>query len=184
MIFLLFDRTEQISERKEGKNTPAFWQRPAAQKCMTFLLLLLGFLMIVVGSSLIARAAGYGDMHDDRYTYPMTHWFMMGANRETTGGYYAEDDLFTRSLPSYEERQKQTAARFVERIRMDGVSGYLSFLMDKLEAMLCTGNYQVGGKLAQHPLISHPMLEAPNSLLVRLYMDYQQAFQAVVLLSY
>ena len=50
--------------------------------------------MIVVGSSLIARAAGYGDMHDDRYTYPMTHWFMMGANRETTGGYYAEDDLF------------------------------------------------------------------------------------------
>ena len=183
MIFLLFDRTEQISERKEGKNTPAFWQRPAAQKCMTFLLLLLGFLMIVVGSSLIARAAGYGDMHDDRYTYPMTHWFMMGANRETTGGYYAEDDLFTRSLPSYEERQKQTAARFVERIRMDGVSGYLSFLMDKLEAMLCTGNYQVGGKLAQHPLISHPMLEAPNSLLVRLYMDYQQAFQAVVLLS-
>jgi len=139
--------------------------------------------MIVVGSSLIARAAGYGDMHDDRYTYPMTHWFMMGANRETTGGYYAEDDLFTRSLPSYEERQKQTAARFVERIRMDGASGYLSFLMDKLEAMLCTGNYQVGGKLAQHPLISHPMLEAPNSLLVRLYMDYQQAFQAVVLLS-
>ena len=45
-----------------------------------------GILMIVVGSSLIARAAGYGDMHDDRYTYPMTHWFMMGANRETTGG--------------------------------------------------------------------------------------------------
>ena len=29
---------------------------------------------------------------------------------------------------------------------MDGVSGYLSFLMDKLEAMLCTGNYQVWGK--------------------------------------
>lgn len=44
--------------------------------------------------------------------------------------------------------KNKRAARFVERIRMDGVSGYLSFLMDKLEAMLCTGNYQVGGKLA------------------------------------
>lgn len=183
IIFLLFDRTEQQSKRDEGKDAAFFWQRPAVKKCMTVLLLLLGFLIVVAGSSLAARAAGYGDMHNDKYTYPMTHWFMMGANRETIGGYYAEDDLFTRSLPTYAERQKQTTARFVERIRMDGASGYFRFLMDKLEAMLCTGNYQVGGKLAQHPLIVHPALKTSNSPLTRCYLSYQQAFQAVVLFS-
>ena len=185
MIFLLFDRTEQKNEQDEGKDASFFWQRPAVKKCMTILLLLLGFLIILAGSSLVAGAVGYGDddVHDDRYTYPLTHWFMMGANRETIGAYNVHDDAFTRSVPTYAERQKQTTARFVERLRMEGTSGYLKFLSHKLEAMLCTGNYQVGGKLAQHPLIVHPALKAGDGPLVQCYLDYQQAFQAVVLFS-
>lgn len=66
------------------------------------------FLIILAGSSLIAGAVGYGDddVHDDRYTYPLTHWFMMGANRETIGAYNVHDDAFTRSVPTYAERPK------------------------------------------------------------------------------
>lgn len=180
ILFLLFDRTE--SEERDDHSSVC-WQHPAVKKCMTILLLLAGFLIVVAGSSLIAGAAGYGDLHDDRYTYPMTHWFMMGANRETVGGYNADDDLFTRSIPSYAQRQQQTAARFEERLRMDGVSGYLNFLFDKLEVMLCTGDYQSAGKLAQHPLRSYPALESKDSPLLQWYLACQQAFQAVILFS-
>lgn len=180
ILFLLFDRTEP--EERDGHSSVR-WQHPAVKKCMTILLLLAGFLIVVAGSSLMARAAGYGDLHDDRYTYPMTHWFMMGANRETVGGYNADDDLFTRSIPSYAQRQQQTAARFEERLRMDGASGYLNFLFDKLEVMLCTGDYQSAGKLAQHPLRSYPALESKDSPLVQWYLACQQAFQAVILFS-
>ena len=180
ILFLLFDRTEP-EERDD--HSSVCWQHPAVKKCMTILLLLAGFLIVVAGSSLIAEAAGYGDLHDDRYTYPMTHWFMMGANRETVGGYNADDDLFTRSIPSYAQRQQQTAARFEERLRMDGASGYLNFLFDKLEVMLCTGDYQSAGKLAQHPLRSYPALESKDSPLLQWYLACQQAFQAVILFS-
>lgn len=180
ILFLLFDRTEP-EERDDHSSVR--WQHPAVKKCMTILLLLAGFLIVVAGSSLIAEAAGYGDLHDDRYTYPMTHWFMMGANRETVGGYNADDDLFTRSIPSYAQRQQQTAARFEERLRMDGASGYLNFLFDKLEVMLCTGDYQSAGKLAQHPLRSYPALESKDSPLLQWYLACQQAFQAVILFS-
>lgn len=180
ILFLLFDRTEP-EERDDHSSVR--WQHPAVKKCMTILLLLAGFLIVVAGSSLIAGAAGYGDLHDDRYTYPMTHWFMMGANRETVGGYNADDDLFTRSIPSYAQRQQQTAARFEERLRMDGASGYLNFLFDKLEVMLCTGDYQSVGKLAQHPLRSYPALESKDSPLLQWYLACQQAFQAVILFS-
>lgn len=180
ILFLLFDRTEP-EERDD--HSSVCWQHPAVKKCMTILLLLAGFLIVVAGSSLIAEAAGYGDLHDDRYTYPMTHWFMMGANRETVGGYNADDDLFTRSIPSYAQRQQQTAARFEERLRMDGASGYLNFLFDKIEVMLCTGDYQSAGKLAQHPLRSYPALESKDSPLLQWYLACQQAFQAVILFS-
>lgn len=180
VIFLLFDRVTGQDSEESASDFPG---RPAIQKGIAIALLLAGFLAAAAGAGLIAKAAGYGELHDDRYTYPMTHWFMMGANRETLGGYYQEDDLFTRSIPTYAEREKQTAERYAERLRMDGAAGYFHFLMDKLEAMLCTGNYQAGGKLAQHPLIEHEALQSYHSPLVQVYLAYEQAFQAVILLS-
>lgn len=180
ILFVLFDRTEQ----QKGTNvSAAFLCRPAIKKGITILLLLVGFLIAAAGTSLAAKAVGYGNLHDDRYTYPMTHWFMMGANRETIGGYYADDDQFTRSIPSYEEREKQTAARFKERIHMDGTAGYLRFLLDKLEMMLCTGNYQATGKLAQNPIFHHQALESYHSPLIKWYLACEQAFQSVILFS-
>lgn len=180
VLFIVFERAGG-PESEEGSS--GFPGRPAAQKGIALLLLLAGFLAAAAGASLAAKAAGYGDMHDDRYTYPMTHWFMMGANRETTGGYLKDDDLYTRSIPTHAEREKQTAERYAERLRMDGATGYLRFLMDKLEAMLCTGNYQAGGKLAQHPLIKHEALRSHDQPLVQLYLAFEQAFQSAILLS-
>lgn len=180
VLFVLFDRAGQP---EPAEHSPGFPGCAAAQKGIALLLLLAGFLAAAAGASLVAKAAGYGDMHDDRYTYPMTHWFMMGANRETTGGYLKSDDLYTRSIPTYAEREKQTAERYAERLRMDGAGGYLRFLMDKLEAMLCTGNYQAGGKLAQHPLMEHETLSSQDKPLVQVYLAFEQAFQSVILLS-
>lgn len=180
VIFILFDRVK----RPDSEEKPAgFPGRPTIQKGIAIALLLAGFLAAAAGTGLLAKATGFEEMHDDRYTYPMTHWFMMGANRETLGGYYKEDDLFTRSIPTYAQREEQTRERYKERLRMDGAAGYLCFLMDKLEAMLCTGNYQAGGKLAQHPLVEYEALKSPGRPLAQIYLVYEQAFQSVILLS-
>lgn len=179
ILFLLFDRTETGNTEHDA----AARRRVALQKGGVMLLLLAGFLIAVAGSSLAAKAAGYGELHDDRYTYPMTHWLMMGANRETFGGYYEADDLFTRAIPTYEQRQEQTAERFLERVRMNGAGGYLRFLLDKLEIMLCTGDYQVAGKLAQSPLRQYALFKNDHSPMVIGYLAVEQAIQSLLLFS-
>lgn len=176
LLFLLFDHTEA----GDAESASASRRRAALHKGGVILLLLAGFLIAVTGTGLVAKAAGYGELHDDRYTYPMTHWLMMGANRETVGGYYEADDLFTRSISTYAQRQEQTAKRFMERVRTDG---YLQFLLDKLELMLCTGDYQVAGKLAQAPLKRYALFKNDHSPMVIGYLALEQAVQSLLLFS-
>ena len=49
--------------------------------------------------------------------------------------------------------------------------------------MLCTGNYQATGKLAQNPIFHYQALESYHSPLIKWYLACEQAFQSVILFS-
>jgi hypothetical protein len=63
--------------------------------------------------------------------FTITHFFMMGLNKDTTGAYSAEDSIFSGSFDNVEQRQYANLTVAKQRLKEFGVSGYLKFLAQK-----------------------------------------------------
>ncbi len=64
--------------------------------------------------------------------HPVTHYLMMGSNKETNGGWSYADDHLTSSLETHQEKVKGNLEVIVERIRSMGLSGYLELIKNKI----------------------------------------------------
>lgn len=89
------------------------------------------------------------------WTYPFTHWIMMGLNKpESEGGtsigwgaYSAEDNEYTGVQPSVELKKEANIKRIKERLSEFGFIGYIEFLFNKFEYVWNDGTYYVFNKI-------------------------------------
>ena len=63
--------------------------------------------------------------------FGLSHFLMMGANKETNGIYYREDVWLSRSFKNQEERKKGNIKEFKRRIKSYGIKGYIIFISKK-----------------------------------------------------
>lgn len=75
---------------------------------------------------------------DEQREFTPTHWFMMGLNEETGGKYNGKDVDFSQSFSTITEREAANMDVAIERLKAYGVSGYISFLINK--TAVCYGD--------------------------------------------
>lgn len=68
---------------------------------------------------------------DSEQSVDMAHYFMMGLNDETDGGFYYGDILYSESFKTSEERTRGNMKKAEERIKQYGVIGILKHLGKK-----------------------------------------------------
>ena len=86
--------------------------------------------IVVVGMSsawgVYIQNCSWIDMSDnDALEFPLTHYFMMGLNRDTNGGYSQEDFEYTDQYASKAEKQKANIEKIKQRIVGFGTLGDL-----------------------------------------------------------
>ncbi|MBR1407907.1 MAG: hypothetical protein IJ573_03295 [Clostridia bacterium] len=70
---------------------------------------------------------------------PVTHYLMMGANKETSGTYFGPDVDFTKSFSTKEERIQATKEVWINRIRTNGILGNIRLILAKEENVWTEG---------------------------------------------
>ena len=62
---------------------------------------------------------------------PMTHFLMMGINKERSGVYLAEDVLYTQSYKGLDEKKDANIKEIKRRLKKYGIDGYVQLLVNK-----------------------------------------------------
>lgn len=75
--------------------------------------------------------------------YPKTHWFMMGlgSDNHSYGGYYWEDFQITKAENSVKKQREKNIEVIKNRLKNYGATGYLNFLIHKLEVTWMDGAF-------------------------------------------
>lgn len=89
------------------------------------------------------------------WTYPYTHWLMMGLNTpESEGGtsigwgaYSADDNEYTGIQSTVEAKKEANIIKIKERLNNFGLSGYIKFLFNKFKYVWNDGTYYVFNKI-------------------------------------
>lgn len=92
---------------------------------------------------------------DSPWTYPYTHWLMMGLNTpESEGGtsigwgaYSSQDNEYTGIQPSVELKKEANITEIKNRLKNFGIIGYIKFLFKKFEYVWNDGTYYVFNKI-------------------------------------
>lgn len=92
---------------------------------------------------------------DSPWTYPYTHWIMMGLNKPQSeggssigwGAYSSEDNDYSGIQPSVELRKEANIKKIKERLTEFGFGGYIKFLFNKFEYVWNDGTYYVFNKI-------------------------------------
>lgn len=88
----------------------------------------------------------YGVTTDKEKNYTMTHFLLMGMNRDSGGAYSPEDVLFSSSIAVKKERQLNELQKTVMRIREMGPMGLVTFFSQKLLMTYNDGTFFWGGE--------------------------------------
>ena len=72
----------------------------------------------------------YFQFDGDKTSYPVTHWIMMGLQNE--GGYSREDEQYTKTYPTKQEKVQANMTIIQERLEDLGVKGYVTLLYKKV----------------------------------------------------
>lgn len=84
-------------------------------------------LMAAVFVCCFAGCRGLVDRHMDRSRltgeFPITHWIMMGLNTGTFGEYSREDEVYTMSFDTKQQKRQADIARIRERVTEQGSAG-------------------------------------------------------------
>ncbi len=67
----------------------------------------------------------------EQWQFPLTHWIMMGLNREGMGGYHEQDVIYTAYFPSMKERKSENIKVIQERMHDFGVDGLLMHIFHR-----------------------------------------------------
>lgn len=60
-----------------------------------------------------------------QWQFPLTHWIMMGLNRESMGGYHERDVIYTSYFPTMKEREFENIKVIQERMHEFGIDGFI-----------------------------------------------------------
>ena len=83
---------------------------------------------------------------DDEKSMGAAHYLMMGLNERTTGAWAEEDVLFSESIQSKGERNREDLNRALERVREFGTAGTIRHLLKKTAYFLSDGTFSWFGE--------------------------------------
>lgn len=89
----------------------------------------------------------------DRYETPASHYLMMGLNRDSNGGYHADDVAYTQSFLTYDEKVEANITEYKRRIKEHGVFSTIKFmLITKTTRTWANSLLNINMYLAREPL--------------------------------
>lgn len=115
----------------------------------------------------------------DRYSFPVTHWLVMGQNQPHYGKYLRDDVDWTthllQTMPRHQVQQKHLE-ELKKRVAERGAAGNMRFYMEKLNQTWTDGTYYTLNVLKRKPV--HPehvdlLLHGPISFIVQGYARIQ-----------
>lgn len=96
-------------------------------------------LTVFVGSMLCRGAEKIVGIDTTNTAFPTTHWIMMSLT--APGCHNAEDEAFTASFETKEEKAAAVEERMVQKLKELGVSGYAKLVLDKVKYTWESGNH-------------------------------------------
>lgn len=132
---------------------------------------------------------------DSPWTYPYTHWLMMGLNKPTSeggssigwGAYSEEDNIYTGQVYGVEERKNANIIKIKERLKNFEIEGYISFLFNKFKYVWNDGTYYVFNKIGWDTLnketVVYDYVLGEESKTLHNYIKYFHTFMMFVILG-
>ncbi|OCA88298.1 hypothetical protein A8F94_10910 [Bacillus sp. FJAT-27225] len=118
----------------------------------------------------------------DRYSFPVTHWLVMGQNSERFGKYAANDVAWTAELLN--KMPKETVSQIhlkelIARIKEKGVMGNIAYTKEKISHTWTDGTYYSLNKIKRRPI--HPeniasLLNYKSGHIIQAYARIQHLF--------
>ena len=108
--------------------------------------------IILIGLLLGSMCYGKVEKHyfqfdGDKTSYPVTHWIMMGLQNE--GGYSREDEEYTKTYPTKQEKVQANMVIIQKRLKDLGVKGYAKLLYNKVRRVWGVGTHRTEQMLEQ-----------------------------------
>lgn len=132
---------------------------------------------------------------DSPWTYPYTHWIMMGLNTpESEGGtsigwgaYSAQDNDYTGIQPSVELKKEANIREIKSRLKEFGVEGYIKFLFNKFKYVWNDGTYYVFNKIGWNTINKDGILYdyvigEKSEYFIKPFLNYLQEFTMLMIL--
>lgn len=94
---------------------------------------------IVSGSLLMFGAERVVGIDTTNTAFPTTHWIMMSLT--SPGCHNEEDEAFTASFATKEEKEKAVDARLRQKLKELGIGGYAKLVVDKIKYTWESGNH-------------------------------------------
>lgn len=129
------------------------------------------------------------------WTYPYTHWIMMGLNKpESEGGtsigwgaYSAEDNEYTGVQPSVELKKEANIKRIKERLSEFGFRGYIEFLFNKFEYVWNDGTYYVFNKIGwdtinKDTILYEYIIGEKSNYIIKPFLSNLHQFMMIIIL--
>ncbi|MCI5639459.1 MAG: hypothetical protein MR316_00545 [Lachnospiraceae bacterium] len=113
--------------------------------------------------------------------FPVTHWIMMGLNEESYGGFSRDDENFTRSFPTKEEKTKATIEETKHRLQRMGPLGLGRQLLVKMFRVWAMGDddsLPKAGYAKEYPVLYEYVMGNNNGN----FLLYTQAFRMCIFL--
>lgn len=124
--------------------TASLWKKEFSAKRLACFVLALA---VGAGCSLAIDKAILSQHHlelDENLEKTMAHYFMMGLNTETDGGFSGNDVAFSDSFPDVESRNEANIKEAAGRLKEMGGSGYLKHLIKKTLCNYNDGTFNYG----------------------------------------
>ena len=96
-------------------------------------------LAIVLGTLLCGMSGKVVGLDTTDTAFPATHWIMMSMT--SPGCHNEEDEAFTASFTTREEKQRAVEERLVEKVKALGIPGLVRLLSDKVDYTWESGNH-------------------------------------------
>ncbi|MBZ5752851.1 hypothetical protein [Metabacillus rhizolycopersici] len=151
-----------------------------------FILPLLTLLIVKLCFNFFIYESGMIDKQQvQKYSFPVTHWIVMGQNDVSNGKYLKEDFLMTDQLLKTTTREQVREAHLNElmsRLKEKGWKGNIQFIIQKLTHTWTDGTYYSLNKLKRDPIIPENFTRLVDFKSGQLVLGYAR-IQHIILLA-
>lgn len=147
---------------------------------------LVGFGSLGLGWKTFVKVQNIIEIEDNK-SMPITHFIMMGLNKETNGAFYGEDVEYTWQFDSTADKRNANSVVIKQRLKAMGIKGYVQLLGKKILLTFCEGDFFWGkeGDFAKydfdHGNLFLKNLYYPDGDFHNIYLYYTQAVWLILL---